>query len=74
MFLDRRLGRRKVQLKRKFCVVFQRSSADKFSVACTFHYNKKTKETANKLTELQMVIHNSYDERLEIYENGIVEY
>ena len=33
---DCRLGRRKVQLKHKFCVVFQHSFADKFSVSCTF--------------------------------------
>ena len=34
------------------------------------NYNK----TTNKLTELQMVIYNSYDERLEIHENDIIEY
>ena len=33
---DRRLGRRKLQLKCKFCFVFQRSFADKFSVSCAF--------------------------------------
>ena len=38
IFLDRRLGRRKVQLERKFCFVFQCSFADKFSVACAFFF------------------------------------
>ena len=33
---DRGLARRKLQLKRKFCFVFQLSYADKFSVSCTF--------------------------------------
>ena len=30
------------------------------------NYNQKIRETTNKLTELQMVIYNSYDERLEL--------
>ena len=34
---------------------------------------RKTRETTNKLTELQIVIYNSYDERLEMHENDIVE-
>ena len=33
---DCRLGRRKLELKCKFCFVFQRSFADKFSVSCAF--------------------------------------
>ena len=33
---DRRLGRRKLQLKCEFCFVFQRSFADKFSVSWAF--------------------------------------
>ena len=36
-----KLGRRKLQLKCKFCFVFQRSFADKFSVSCAFFLHEQ---------------------------------
>ena len=38
---DRRLGRRKLQLKCKFCFVFQRSFAIKFSVSYAFFQHEQ---------------------------------
>ena len=53
---DRRLGRRKLQLKCKFCFVFQRSFADKFSVSWAFFRHEQHVSLRLPLSVLSEII------------------
>ena len=53
---DRRLGRRKLQLKCKFCFVFQRSFADKFSVSYAFIWHEQHVSLMLPLSVLSEII------------------
>ena len=53
---DRRLGRRKLQLKCKFCFVFQRSFADKFSVSYAFFRHEQHVSLMLPLSVLSEII------------------
>ena len=53
---DRRLARRKLQLKCKFCFVFQRSFADKFSVSCAFFRHEQRVSLRLPLSMLPEII------------------
>ena len=53
---DRRLGRRKLQLKLKFCFVFQRSFGDKFSISCTFFRHEQRVSLRLPLSVLSEII------------------
>ena len=51
-----KLGRRKLQLKCKFCFVFQRSLADKFSVSCAFFRHEQRLSLRLPLSVLSEII------------------
>ena len=51
-----KLRRRKLQLKCKFCFVFQRSFADKFSVSCAFFRHEQRVSLRLPLSVLSEII------------------
>ena len=53
---DRRLGRRKLQLKCKFCFVFQHSFADKFSISYAFFRHEQHVSLMLPLSVLSEII------------------